>query len=232
MGIRERKEREKEARREEIIDAAEKVFFEKGVAVSTMDEVAQAAELSKGTLYLYYKSKEDLVLAVVLRGMDIMYEMFQKVVSTGEPTITRIKNLGDAYYDFFRKHRNHFRTFYFFENPQLQSQVSVEMRDLCAASDKKVWKLVIELIQDGIDEGMLHKGLNPMEAAVMLWSNSNGLMRLIDRTNEYWTSQMGIDLVTVLRRSNAFLVEGMMSEKGKKQFGAMLEYHEEHKNDK
>ena len=37
---------------------------------ATMDEIAEAAELSKGTLYLYYSSKEDLYLAVMMRGMD------------------------------------------------------------------------------------------------------------------------------------------------------------------
>ncbi|MDL1893205.1 helix-turn-helix transcriptional regulator, partial [Sphingobacteriales bacterium CHB3] len=52
MGIIERKEREKEQRREEIVTAAEKIFFEKGLAIATMDEIAEAAELSKGTLYL------------------------------------------------------------------------------------------------------------------------------------------------------------------------------------
>ena len=60
MGTHERKEREKEHRREEILAAAQAVFFEKGLQNSTMDEIAERAELSKGTLYLYYKSKEDL----------------------------------------------------------------------------------------------------------------------------------------------------------------------------
>lgn len=67
MGIQERKEREKESRKEEIINAAQKIFFEKGLPAATMDEIAEAAELSKGTLYLYYKSKEDLYLAVTMR---------------------------------------------------------------------------------------------------------------------------------------------------------------------
>ena len=60
MGIAERKEREKEQRRKAILDAAEKVFFEKGLKYSTMDDVAEEAELSKGTLYLYFKNKEEL----------------------------------------------------------------------------------------------------------------------------------------------------------------------------
>ena len=77
MGINERKEREKEHRREEIISSAEKVFFEKGLQTATMDEIAERAELGKSTLYLYYKSKEDLYLAVLLRGTEILLQKFE-----------------------------------------------------------------------------------------------------------------------------------------------------------
>lgn len=75
MGIHERKEREKEQRKEEILDAAQRIFFEKGLLAATMDEIAEAAELSKGTLYLYYSSKEDIYLAVMMRGMKTLHEM-------------------------------------------------------------------------------------------------------------------------------------------------------------
>ncbi|MCK5408322.1 MAG: helix-turn-helix transcriptional regulator, partial [Candidatus Krumholzibacteria bacterium] len=60
MGIAERREREKEQRRIDIIDAAERVFFSKGWQAATMDDVAEAVELSKATLYLYFKNKEEL----------------------------------------------------------------------------------------------------------------------------------------------------------------------------
>ncbi len=130
MGIQERKEREKEQRREEILRAAEMVFFEKGLAQATMDEIAERAELSKGTLYLYYSSKEDLFLGVLTRGMAILHDMFRKATSTGEPTIKLIQNLGHAYYEFFTRHRNYYRLFYFFDSPGLHSHVSEQMIDV------------------------------------------------------------------------------------------------------
>jgi len=50
MGIVERRQREKEQRRSAIIDAAEAVFFSKGLEIATMDDVAEEAELSKRKL--------------------------------------------------------------------------------------------------------------------------------------------------------------------------------------
>jgi AcrR family transcriptional regulator len=80
MGIAERKEREKQQRREEIIRAAEQVFFSKGFDRSTMDDVAEKAELSKGTLYLYFASKEDLHMAVARKSIHLLREHTQKAI--------------------------------------------------------------------------------------------------------------------------------------------------------
>jgi AcrR family transcriptional regulator len=216
MGIKERKEREREARREEIVIAAEKIFFDKGLAQATMDEIAEAAELSKGTLYLYYKSKEDLYLAVAMKGSEILYQLFDKALSSGSPTIKLVADLGEAYFEYFNIYRKYFRMYYFFENPQVQSQVSPEMMDICVRSDKKIWDRVVGLIQRGIDEGLFRGDLDPLEAAVMLWSNSNGMMRIMDRQEKYWREQMGLDLEKMLRKSNQMLVQAMMTEEAKK----------------
>jgi TetR/AcrR family transcriptional regulator len=216
MGIKERKEREKGARREEIISAAEKIFFEKGLAVATMDEIAEAAELSKGTLYLYYKSKEDLYLSVAMKGSEIMYQMFLRVWESGVPPIQMIADLGETYYEYFKNYRNYFRMYYFFENSQVQSQVSPEMMAVCQQNDRKVWDLVVNIIQRGIDAGLLRKDLDPLEAGVMLWSNSNGMMRIMDRQESYWKERMGLNLEKMMRESSRMLVEGMMTEEAKK----------------
>ena len=67
MGIKERKERERERRRQQIIVAAKRVFSEKGFNRATMEDIAQEAELSAGTLYLYFKNKDELYASMSLR---------------------------------------------------------------------------------------------------------------------------------------------------------------------
>jgi AcrR family transcriptional regulator len=181
--------------------------------------------LSKGTLYLYYKSKEDLYLSVALKGSEILYQLFLKVYTSGEPTIRMIANLGEAYFEYFKNYRDYFRMYYFFENPQVQSQVSPEMRDMCQQTDRKIWDIVVGVLQRGIDEGLLRKDLDPLEAGVMLWSNSNGIMRIMDREEEYWKGHMGLNLEKMMRESNRMLVKGMMTDEAKKHNSfSMLEH--------
>ena len=82
MGVVERKEREKELRSESIIDAAERIFFSKGFEHATMNDVAEEAELSKGALYLYFHSKNELCMAILQRSLHILREIFEfKIIS-------------------------------------------------------------------------------------------------------------------------------------------------------
>jgi AcrR family transcriptional regulator len=78
MGIHERKLREKENRVRQIVDAAEDIFFSKGVDAATIDEIAERAEISKGTVYLYFKSKEELIATVFGRALGILREFIRE----------------------------------------------------------------------------------------------------------------------------------------------------------
>ncbi len=74
----ERKQREKEQRHEYILRAAERLFFSRSYDDVSMDEIATEAELSKATLYLYFKDKESLFFAVVNRGIKILCSIIKE----------------------------------------------------------------------------------------------------------------------------------------------------------
>jgi len=73
--------RRKDARPEEILDAALKVFTEKGFAGTRLDEVARVAGISKGTLYLYFKSKQEIFEAAIQHTINPRLEQVEKLVS-------------------------------------------------------------------------------------------------------------------------------------------------------
>ncbi len=221
MGILERKEREKGHRREEILDAAQLVFFEKGLYVATMDEIAEKAELSKGTLYLYYKSKEDLYLAVMMRGMEILREMFTGVVKSGESAAKMLVALGDAYVTYFTNHREYFRMIHFLQTPQFHKQVSDEMKKSCGTLNRNVWDLVNGILQRCIDEGILRKDLNPVEVGIILWSSATALMLRLDSEHLIWKESFQIDLAHTLKLSNSLLFDSICTANGRKAITAL-----------
>jgi AcrR family transcriptional regulator len=76
-----RRERERIRHRQEIMDAAIRVFARRGFAAATLDEIAQEAEFSKGTLYLYFPSKEDILFNILFVSGQIFQETFGTVLN-------------------------------------------------------------------------------------------------------------------------------------------------------
>ncbi len=80
-------------RRQQILDAAEKVFAERGLSGARMDDIVQASGLSKGALYWYYKSKDSVILALMERILDRELAQATKLVSSPAPASDRLNTL-------------------------------------------------------------------------------------------------------------------------------------------
>jgi AcrR family transcriptional regulator len=87
---KQQRQRRKEARPQELLAAALSLFVEKGFAATRMDEVAQRAGVSKGTLYLYYPGKEDLFKAVVRQNLSSLIEEGQQAADSFEGSSTEL----------------------------------------------------------------------------------------------------------------------------------------------
>lgn len=73
-----------EQTRERILDAAEQVFFEQGVARSTLDQIARAGAMTRGAIYWHFENKADLFNAVVERVRMPMESALHRVLETAD----------------------------------------------------------------------------------------------------------------------------------------------------
>lgn len=181
MGVAERRLREKEQRRFSIIDAAEQVFFAKGIESATMDEVADTAELSKGLLYFYFKSKNDLAHSIVHRGLRTLTQFFQEVLDENDTGIEQVMGMGYAYIRFSQERANYFNLMSWFNaNPHAHDDVTPDSyMEACHAEGDRAIELVAKAVQNGIDDGTIRDDLDPAETAVMLWAQTHGLVNII-----------------------------------------------------
>ncbi len=177
MGIAERKEREKEQRRNDIIDAAERIFFRKGIDNATMDEIAEEAELSKGTLYLYFKSKEELLFAINLRAMKILSDMFRKALSQNKSTIENLLEIGRAYVRFSHEYEHYFTTLLHFEGCENHNLSHELYEKKCLHGDNPM-SFLTEMLRKGVDDGTVRSDIAPCVLAHCLWSQTTGVLKL------------------------------------------------------
>jgi len=94
------RQRRKEARPQELLDAALELFVEKGFSATRSDEVAERAGVSKGTLYLYYPSKEELLKAVIQQNLGQIIAQGTGIVDEFEgPTAELLSMLMNLWWD-------------------------------------------------------------------------------------------------------------------------------------
>ncbi len=209
MGTAERREREKEQRRESILDAAEKVFFSRGVKEATMDEIAGAAELSKGTLYLYFKSKEDIYFGINHRALRILRGMFETAMAAPVPGVEKTREIGRAYYEFSQKYPDYFEAMMHFDaevtRPDEVGSVGIE----CHREGMAVLGLVAESVRQGIRDGSIRGDLDPMRTAILLWAQTDGVIRVVARKCEHLKELENIDLENLMEEFFAFVYRAL-----------------------
>src|SRR5438876_3917332 len=112
VSIRTKKDVVTEFRSAGILEAARKVFAKKGFHDATVDDVANAAGLAKGTVYLYYRSKQDVYLAALKFGIEQMYSVLVEEVNKGATTEAKLKSLIVAKLAYFDENRDFFKIYY------------------------------------------------------------------------------------------------------------------------
>lgn len=193
MGVKERKEREKELRREEIIKTGERLFIEKGFNYTTVDEIAQACELAKGTLYLYFKSKEELLSAIIYRALTELYDLMNRYQSGISNPVERLRMIGVAHFEFYEKYPEHFKLLNEIHIPgKFHPDVHDGKHDLLNERIKSIWTLNMGIIRDGIEQGVFKKTTDPLEVAISLWSISTTMIVMHDFRN-YMADKGGED---------------------------------------
>lgn len=189
MGNAERKAREKELRREDIVLSAERVFFTKGYQASTMDDVAKEAQFSKRTLYLYFNSKEQIYFEIMTRG----YRLFLDMLKTSENTsgniepLEGLRTLFDKFYAFRKEYPHHFQAIMEYQNREIDftETLTSKSKEECYELGEEVLKYLIRLLKEGIANGTFLPGLHPEKTALILWSCTLGIFNTADKKENY-----------------------------------------------
>jgi AcrR family transcriptional regulator len=204
----ERREREKAQRRQEILDAARQVFFERGFHSPTMDDVASRAEISKGTIYLYFESKEAVLAHLLLEGLDLLLaemERAQRRAQDSEPPLCaegKLHALTNAYLNFCQSQPNYYRLLIAFDRGRFEELIPAELYHEVLDKSLKGLDLVAQAIQQGKEAGVFVVA-DSWRAAGSVWAALNGVLVLMGhplrrkmlRNNAETMYQSTLDLV-------------------------------------
>lgn len=179
MAIEDRKQREKEQMRKLILDAAKEIFLEKGYYQTSIRNIADKIEYSPGTIYLYFKEKDEIFYNLHNESFGMLFEKFAPLAMVQDP-FERLKAMGRLYMDFA------------FNNKDLYSLMfimSAPMNILEDACDWKMGNRVFDTLVHTLNECQqkgLFAGKDLQTLSFMIWSGLHGMCAL------YCRDRMGV----------------------------------------
>ncbi len=181
MGVKERKEREKEQRRKLILQAGEKIFISRGLRATTMEMIANECEISRGTLYLYFQNKADLFAAIIVNGLSILIDMIKTCCPEREAPEAKLLRIGKIYLEFYRRHRDVFMLMVGMEDHEMSESMrrSENAKELIR-KNQEIWDIVTRVICEGAEAKTFRSDIDPYQMAIMAWATSNGIISAFD----------------------------------------------------
>ena len=212
--IRERKKREKDLRIQGILSAAKKVFFSKGYLRTTMDEIAFEAEVSKPTIYQYFRTKDELYSALMLPFLEefgAQFEKIEKKLDAGRYAGGRalVKDFFRAFLKSYEASPDSLRVANsFFQQSDLINELSENTRLAISSRGRYDFELARGLLEKAMDRGLIRK-MSPYALSDIIWGLLLGITQVMDMKATRHT-QTEKYLKTTLAEAEKLLVDAIV----------------------
>ncbi len=190
-----RREREREARRQAILDAAEAVIRRRGFAETTMDEVAAEAELSKGALYLYFANKDALCAALVERTLQRVRPKLEQIVAQRRPGLERVLQGLRAEADFIERHPHLLRMMAGWMLTGLRPDTDEPALRSYRSAVRGMLDLAVQAVTEGQRDGSIRDDVAPFHIALQSWAGLIGVL-LVHISRDDLTRRLGTEVDT------------------------------------
>lgn len=168
MGISERREREKEERRTAILSHAKTLIQEYGVNSFSMQDIADRAEISKATLYLYFKNKDDLMNSLVSESCKEFVNYVNVRITNKMSGAEALRALWMSYIDIFGESADIFigigiKNSFIIDRDIKEAELKYEERPFF-----RLIQLIERIIEKGVKDGTLLQTINPQKITNIL----------------------------------------------------------------
>jgi AcrR family transcriptional regulator len=180
LSTAERRAREKAQRRREILNAARQEFFERGFHRPTMDDVAARAQVSKGTIYLYFESKEEILAHLLLEGL---HQLLQEIEAASNPQSplppeAALRAVANTYLHFCQNEPSYFRLIMAFDRGRFEESISSKLYQRVMNHSLRGLDLLARTIERGREAGVFCID-DAWQAAGSVWAALNGVLVLM-----------------------------------------------------
>jgi AcrR family transcriptional regulator len=177
MGIKERRERQKEVLREEILDAARELFAKEGYESVSMRKVAEKIEYSPTTIYLYFKDKSDLLYSVCEETFEKLLHSFEEIAKHSQDPLECLELGLRNYIRFGLTHPNHYKVAFMYR-PEDLSLEDISRFISPDSTGTKAYYHLRDIVAECVRQKKF-KEIDPEMVAQSLWASCHGIVSLL-----------------------------------------------------
>jgi len=176
MGVKERKEMERELRRNQILDAARHLLFSTGIDSISISKISTQAELGVGTVYFYYKNKEEIFIALQEEGLSLLYSKILMASDKHMAARDKLSAIAQAYYTFSDEHKNYFDVINCFLSSSTVFFQSDQKQKIDQSGNKSLL-IIKDVVINGVKQGVFKED-SPRNFSIMFWATLHGLIQM------------------------------------------------------
>lgn len=181
-----RKEEEKETKYKAILDAAEAVMGEEGLTALSINKVARKARIAKGTVYLYFASKEEIIGGLTIRARKSLLDYLQFYCDQKLEPLDRIKGVFWANYYFFKEQYSYHELVSFYE----QHTGLTESGELEEASHA-ISHYIQNLIEEAKLKGVIRQEIDSSAMTFVFWGMVVGVLQIVETKHKMLHTFLG-----------------------------------------
>jgi AcrR family transcriptional regulator len=181
MTAKSKEEVVQEYRVHSIQDAAMRVIARKGMAAATMQEIAEEAGVAKGTIYLYFRDRDELVEKTFETAVTRLLERIDAAMAAESTVEQKIRAAMSAKFAFFRENREFFRLYMSLRMPEGDAQQQRRQKRTCEPQYRASVARFTELLGTAMDRGEIRR-TDPARLALFIVEGSNAIV--VERVKE------------------------------------------------
>lgn len=178
MGLLERREKEKSSRRKKILDSARSLFFAEGFKNVTVDKIAKFSELGKGSIYIYFNSKEEIYAQILLNDIEKFNQQASVLFSPKKSASVLLNEFSFFYADFFLNDPELFRILMTFMLQPDQMNLSEELNPQILSANARSVDAIGKILLLGIQSNEFSEKINLKQFQFSIWGMLNGIISL------------------------------------------------------
>ncbi|MEL6698875.1 MAG: TetR/AcrR family transcriptional regulator [Bacteroidota bacterium] len=193
-----------EIRKNQIIAAADLVLLEAGIDAFTIDQVIAKAGIAKGTVYNYYKNKDQILAELGVKAIKLMYEYFEEHIGKHVHSVDKIKALCLACYQFNKHYPQYFELISYMERPEFDINTTGYLK-----LSQGLQHFTEQLIQEGQAKKELRPNLDAATTHYIIWACCVGVVEFVDTKKRLLANHHEIDQEQMVKTFAEILTVGM-----------------------